>query len=63
MIATTGGFFAHYDINDHARVYMEMQFMDDRTLAQIAPSGAFIGAGLADDLGQWCQHSQRRLGD
>jgi iron complex outermembrane recepter protein len=43
----TGGFFAHYDINDHARVYMEMQFMDDRTQAQIAPSGAFTGSGLA----------------
>jgi iron complex outermembrane receptor protein len=43
----TGGAFAHYDVNDHARVYMEFQFMDDRTYAQIAPSGAFTGAGLA----------------
>jgi iron complex outermembrane recepter protein len=43
----TGGAFAHYDINDHAKAYMEFQFMDDRTFAQIAPSGAFTGSGLA----------------
>jgi iron complex outermembrane recepter protein len=43
----TGGAFAHYDVNEHARVYLEFQFMDDRTFAQIAPSGAFTGAGLA----------------
>jgi outer membrane receptor protein involved in Fe transport len=42
----TGGAFAHYDVNGHARVYLEFQFMDDRTEAQIAPSGAFSGAGL-----------------
>ncbi len=41
----TGGFFSHYDVNDHARVYMQFQFMDDRTYAQIAPSGAFYGSG------------------
>ena len=42
----TGGGFTHYDVNDHARVYMEFLFMDDRTMAQIAPSGAFTGSGL-----------------
>jgi len=42
----TGGGFAHYDVNDHARVYLEFSFMDDRTAAQIAPSGAFTGSGL-----------------
>jgi iron complex outermembrane recepter protein len=42
----SGGGFAHYDVNDHAKVYLEFQFMDDRTLAQIAPSGAFTGSGL-----------------
>ncbi len=47
----TGGAFAHYDINDHARAYIEFQFMDDRTYAQIAPSGAFTGAGLATTNG------------
>ena len=47
----TGGAFAHYDINDHAKAYMEFQFMDDRTYAQIAPSGAFTGSGLATTNG------------
>jgi iron complex outermembrane receptor protein len=41
----TAGAFVHYDINDHARVYSEFMFMDDRSIAQIAPSGAFPGAG------------------
>jgi iron complex outermembrane recepter protein len=43
----TAGDFLHYDINDHARVYSEFMFMDDRSIAQIAPSGAFYGAGTA----------------
>jgi outer membrane receptor protein involved in Fe transport len=33
--------FAHYDINDSAEVYTEFMFMDNSTVAQIAPSGAF----------------------
>jgi outer membrane receptor protein involved in Fe transport len=37
-------FFAHYDIVPWARAYTEFQFMDDRTLAQIAPSGLFFGS-------------------
>jgi len=41
----TAGSFVHYDINDHARAYMEFMFMDDRSIAQIAPSGAFFFAG------------------
>jgi outer membrane receptor protein involved in Fe transport len=36
-------FFAHYDIAPWARVYTEFQFMDDRSQAQIAPSGIFFG--------------------
>jgi iron complex outermembrane recepter protein len=43
----TAGAFLHYDINDHARFYSEFMFMDDRTIAQIAPSGAFYGSGTA----------------
>jgi outer membrane receptor protein involved in Fe transport len=38
----TAGLFGHYEINEHADVYTEFQFMDDRSLAQIAPSGAFF---------------------
>ena len=37
----TAGFFAHYDVSDKFRPYMEFNFMDDRTKAQIAPSGDF----------------------
>ncbi|HEX4523620.1 MAG TPA: TonB-dependent receptor, partial [Casimicrobiaceae bacterium] len=38
--------FAHYDVNDHARVYGEFGFHDDHTDAVIAPSGVF-GAEVA----------------
>jgi iron complex outermembrane recepter protein len=41
----TAGAFVRYEINDHAKVYSEFMFMDDRTTAQIAPSGAFYGSG------------------
>jgi iron complex outermembrane recepter protein len=37
----TAGFFAHYDVNDSIKPYMEFMFMDDRSIAQIAPSGDF----------------------
>ena len=37
----TAGFFAHYDVSDKFKPYMEFNFMDDRTVAQIAPSGDF----------------------
>ncbi len=33
--------FAHYDISDSAQVYTEFMFMDNSTVAQIAPSGSF----------------------
>lgn len=37
----TAGVFANYEINDAIQPYMEFMFMDDRTVAQIAPSGDF----------------------
>jgi iron complex outermembrane recepter protein len=43
----TGGVFGHYDFNDHNQAYMELMFMNDRTLAQVAASGAFLGSGTA----------------
>lgn len=33
--------FTHYDVNDKTRVYSEFNFHDDRSVAQIAPSGVF----------------------
>ncbi len=38
----TGGAFARYSINEHVETYGEVMFMDDRSNAQIAPSGAFF---------------------
>lgn len=38
----TGGAFGRYEINEHVEVYSELSFMDDRSNAQIAPSGAFF---------------------
>jgi iron complex outermembrane receptor protein len=37
----TGGAFADYEISPALHPYLEFMFMDDRTLAQIAPSGDF----------------------
>ena len=37
----TAGAFVDYEISPAIKPYMEIMFMDDRTLAQIAPSGDF----------------------
>ncbi len=42
----TAGAFLHYDFNEHATVYSHTMFMDDRTTAQIAPSGDFANNGV-----------------
>jgi outer membrane receptor protein involved in Fe transport len=34
-------FFANYEVSDSAQIYTEFAFMDNSTVAQIAPSGAF----------------------
>jgi outer membrane receptor protein involved in Fe transport len=36
-------FFAHYDAFPNVRVYTEFDFMDEKTVLQIAPSGIFFG--------------------
>lgn len=38
----TAGAFARYQINEHVEAYTELMFMDNQTLAQIAPSGNFF---------------------
>ncbi|WP_367947286.1 TonB-dependent receptor plug domain-containing protein [Sphingopyxis sp. BSNA05] len=37
----TAGAFVKYEVSDSFRPYMEFQFMDNKTVAQIAPSGDF----------------------
>lgn len=37
----TAGLFADYEVSEAIHPYMEFMFMDDRTVAQIAPSGDF----------------------
>ena len=37
----TAGVFANYEVDEAFKPYLEFQFMDDRTVAQIAPSGNF----------------------
>ena len=37
----TAGVFADYEISEALHPYLEVMFMDDRTVAQIAPSGDF----------------------
>jgi iron complex outermembrane receptor protein len=41
----TAGAFLHYEFDDHVTAYSEMQYMSDRTVAQIAPSGLFFTTG------------------
>jgi outer membrane receptor protein involved in Fe transport len=38
----TFGTFGHYSISDGAELYLELNYMDDRTVAQLAPSGSFF---------------------
>src|ERR1043165_9647084 len=37
------GAFAHYEVAPWAEVYADLMFMDDRSVAQIAPGGIFAG--------------------
>jgi iron complex outermembrane receptor protein len=41
------GFLAHDDINDWVKPYVELNFMNDRTTAVVAPSGLFVGGNTA----------------
>jgi outer membrane receptor protein involved in Fe transport len=59
----TAGAFLHYDFNEHATVYANTMFMDDKSLAQIAASGAFFAQFAVNcanpflsgqELAAWC---------
>lgn len=43
------GSFINYDINDHARPYVELSFMQNRTTGQIAESGTFFDEEILFD--------------
>jgi outer membrane receptor protein involved in Fe transport len=62
----TGGYSAHYQVNEHADVYSQFMFMSDSTTAQIAPSGVFTAqVNLScnnpmltqDEVTQLCNHN------
>ncbi len=38
----TAGIFGHYPVGDSAEIYVELNYMDDKTVAQLAPSGSFF---------------------
>lgn len=40
------GAFAHYDITDEVEFYSTLMFTDDRTRAQLGPSGIFYGTAM-----------------
>jgi outer membrane receptor protein involved in Fe transport len=40
-----GGFNAHYEVNKQFDVYSSFMFTDDKTTAQLGPSGIFYGTG------------------
>jgi outer membrane receptor protein involved in Fe transport len=42
----TAGFIAKYDVSDGFKPYGEFMFMDDRSVAQIAPSGDFSNTSV-----------------
>jgi iron complex outermembrane recepter protein len=60
----TAGAFLHYDFNENAKVYSQTMFSDDRTISQIASSGAFYGNAYttnctnpylsAAEVAAWC---------
>jgi len=45
----TAGNFFHMDLTEKLRLYEEFMFMDDDSISQIAPGGAFFGQGTAVD--------------
>lgn len=59
----TAGAFLHYEFNEHATVYTNLMYMDDKTIAQVAPGGIFTRLEnincanpflSTDELNTWC---------
>jgi iron complex outermembrane receptor protein len=47
------GFLAHDDLNEWVKPYVEFNFMDDKTTAQVAPAGLFLGQNTASTDGNY----------
>jgi iron complex outermembrane recepter protein len=47
------GFYGHDDLSDYVKPYVEFSFMDDRTSAQVAPSGLFEAANPLSSDGDY----------
>ncbi len=43
----TLGALAHYEVGEHAEVYSQLMFMDNRSIAQFAPAGMFFDSGVS----------------
>jgi iron complex outermembrane recepter protein len=59
----TAGSFLHYEFNEHATVYSQLMFMNDKSTAQIAPGGIFVDLRTfncsnpflsAAEISTWC---------
>jgi iron complex outermembrane recepter protein len=69
----TFGAMGHYELSKAIDIYSSLMFMDDHTVAQIAPSGSFFGTLsqvncnnpelTADEVTQWCTDQAGRDGD
>jgi iron complex outermembrane receptor protein len=46
-----GGFFAHYDVNDYVKPYVDFSYMNDTANSKIAPGAAFLGGNAFDPTG------------
>jgi iron complex outermembrane receptor protein len=47
----SAGYMAHYDLMKELNFYSEFNFMNDRSVTEIAPSGSFIGGNPFDPTG------------
>ena len=45
-----GGYFAHYDVNDHITAYSDFMFQDDHSVGQLAASGLFFNNGAINQI-------------
>lgn len=55
------GAFANYEISSAVQPYLEVMFMDDRTEAQIAPSGIFFNTGFINCDNPFLSAQQRGI--